>query len=86
MKLKIKGSEAEISQIEQRLELVVDKLERHIAEPEEEREGDFWRMSKHEPNPEKVSEIVRSALNVLTSGFKDVRDFTFEFNKSEENE
>ena len=86
MKMKIEASEGQISQIEQRIEVVIDKLQRHLSDLEEEREGDFWRMSSHEPNPQKVSEIVRNVLNVLTSGFKDIRDFTFEFSKSEDNE
>jgi hypothetical protein len=85
MKLKIRGTEQEILHIEEKLELIIDELQGHLSHIEEEREGDFWRMSKHEPDAVKVSQIVSSALNILTSGFKDLRDFTFEF-KSEDNE
>lgn len=79
MKRKIEFTEAQIVQIETRLESLVENIERCISELEEEREGDFWRMSQHEPNPDKIESIVKESMQELTNAFANVRDFCFTF-------
>lgn len=84
MKRKIQFNEEQIQTIESRLESIVTNIERCISELEEEREGDFWRMSQHEPNPDKIEKIVINSMEHLQQAFSNVRDYCFTFKKSDD--
>lgn len=83
MKRKIEFNEEQIQNIESRLELLVEKINKCISELEEEREGDFWRMSQHEPNPENVEKYVKESLDHLSMAFANIRDYAFTFKKED---
>jgi len=83
MKMKIEASEENIIQIEKRIEKLCDDLNTNISKLEEEREGDFWRMSQHSIDTEKVKSICENILASLMVAFKDVKNFTFEDDKKE---
>jgi hypothetical protein len=83
MKMKIEASEENILQIEKRIEKLCDDLQSNISKLEEEREGDFWRMSQHSIDAEKVKLICENILASLMVAFKDVKNFTFEDGKKE---
>jgi len=83
MKMKIEASEENIIQIEKRIEKLCDDLSSNVSKLEEEREGDFWRMSQHSIDTEKVKAICENILASLMVAFKDVKNFTFEDDKKE---
>ena len=85
MKRKIIFNEEQIENIEKRLESLVEKINKCISELEEEREGDFWRMSQHEPNTDNAEKIVKESLEHLSMAFANIRDYAFTFKKEEDN-
>ena len=77
MNFKIEATPAQIRDIEKYFEAITEKLDRTISRLEDEREGDMWRMSSHTPDAAKIDEILREGMDVLSGGFKILKDYAY---------